>query len=241
LQLPPSYKLTLNEVTKRARVVGIWDFDSSVGALPEILQQMNQVQRIFVFVEVIASPPSGLAARPEAVISWLRSTAPKLRLTKADRREIKENVIANAFFRWAKKVQRDLGVDYLVGITSGMVAGVDEEGTYWNHFASTENKLVLVSAYKMFDYAKQARRPYEAAVAGLVVSGLLALTNPSIEYHEETNGCLFDYNDDRDTIVKAIRHPTIDAECLKSIRPKYRDAALALLHLLKTYRGKGSQ
>ena len=87
------------------------------------------------------------------------------------------------------------------------------------------------------EYARQAKRPFEAAVAGIAISALLADINPSIQFHPTNRGCIFDFNRHRDSIVTNFKDPKIEDECLKKMEPKYRDAAVALIKKLRGFEG----
>lgn len=223
----------VQELGRHARVetVGLWDLSSQVGGLPQVIQHLNEAQPVLTFFEVQASITTGLISRPERVIEWAKERA---ELEPEDLEQIESNVIFEDFSQRAEKVRRDLGLDYLVGFTFGKIAFEKEDGIYWNFFSSCEDRIVLVSIYDVYRYARKAKRPFEAAVAGMAVSQLLALIN-RLSYHPETRGCLFDFNEDRDSIVVAFRKPHIEPECLARIKPRYRGAAEALVTAIRTY------
>lgn len=96
---------------------------------------------------------------------------------------------------------------------------------------------MLVSTYEMRNFAAQASRPFEAAVASLVIGELLALLSPGLEFHEENRGCIFDFNGDRQSIVESLRQMQIEPECLRRIKPAYRTSADALITALRELPG----
>jgi hypothetical protein len=71
------------------------------------------------------------------------------------------------------------------------------------------------------------------AVAGIALSNLLACFNRKVEFHEETRGCLFDFNRQRDSIVEMLRETRIEPSCLALMAPRYREAALAMTSALR--------
>jgi hypothetical protein len=71
------------------------------------------------------------------------------------------------------------------------------------------------------------------AVAGIALSVLLVNLNPDLEFHEESRGCLFDFNGDRESIVETFRSSMIEASCRDKFQPKYREAALAMVAALR--------
>lgn len=214
--------------------VGIWDLDALVGALPRIVEALNVAQPAFTFFEVQATIPAGLVSAPARVVRWATKAAT---LGEKERREVANNVIADDFYRHAGTVRTDLGLDYLVGLTPSMVAGEDEKEIFWNHFSAYQERLILASTYELAKFAREASRPFEALVGGVVVAQLLvAMHYPELGFHAD-RGCLFDYNADRITLVRAAKRARIEPACLKKIRPTYRAAAAALVTALREYSG----
>ena len=137
-------------------------------------------------------------------------------------------------------MRRALALDYLVGLTHLMVA-FKEKGKKgkvgYDYFSYNAGPTILVSAYGVPRYARRAKRPYEAALGSLVVGAVLAELSPKLEeFHDETRGCLFDLNWERDSIVKSFRVMTICGECLPKIAPRLHGPAHALLEALRGYR-----
>jgi hypothetical protein len=212
--------------------VGIWDLDAHVGALPRMIEALNASQPAFTFFEVQASIPAGLVSAPAKVVRWASENAV---ISGKDRREMRDNVIADDFYRHAERVMVDLSLDYLIGLTPKMVAGEDDDEIFWNHFSSFQKRLILASVYELPRFANEAGRPYEALVGGLVVAQLLvAIDYPALGFHDN-RGCLFDYNEDRVSIVRVAKRPRIEANCLKKIRTVYRAAAVSLIDALRAY------
>jgi hypothetical protein len=219
-----------------AQRVGIWDLGAYVGRLPAVIDVLNASQRDLVFYEAIAALPAGTVSRPERVRAWSQERTGSRRLPG-----VEDNVIAEDFFRRATVVRRDLGLDYLAGITSRLVADEDEGEIYWNLFSTCRGKLVLVSSSGLREYAQQAGRPFEYAVAGVILAQLMAALHPRLAFHQETRGCLFDYHEDRSGIVQVLKDPRIDEECLARMTPKVRTMATAMVEALRQYaKGGGS-
>lgn len=139
------------------------------------------------------------------------------------------------FQKFARVVHKQAGVDYLAGITPYKVAWTDGDKLHWNYFTASDKRVILVSAFNMREYAAQAGRPFEAAVAGMVLAEVLASLNRRLKYHEENTGCLFDFHEERSTIIESIRQARIGPECLPLIDEKYREAAVALINMLRNY------
>lgn len=235
----PNLRLVVEELERHPKVitVGIWDLGARVSRLPRIIEVLNAAQGLFTIFEVEAAIPAGMISRPERVVAWLREQTGKAPSRK-DRSEIENNMIAEDFYRRADIVRKDLGLDYLVGITPSMVAFEDAGQVYWNNFATYDKRLVLASTYDLRMFAEKAGRPFEVAVGGLICSMLLVAVNPKLGYHQENTGCLFDMNLDRKSIVKTIKNARIDERCMSLMRPKYRPVAEALLEALQNYQGE---
>jgi hypothetical protein len=208
--------------------------------MPDMIAKLNAAQAAFALFQVEAAVPMGVVSAKEWVAEWFRRRH-RRPLSPADRKVLERNVIADDFLPRVDRVRRDLGLDYLVALTPDMIAGWDpEDGPSWNFFNwwDDEGRNFLVSTYGVREYAQQAKRPFEAAVAGIAVSALFVVVNPKAEYHPENRGCFFDRNDDRDSIVKFIKAPRIDPECLRLLLPRYRPAAEAMVAVLRSYTPK---
>jgi hypothetical protein len=213
----------------KGKRVGIWDLGAYVGRLPQVIEAVNRAQDELVFFEAIAAMPAGTVSQPSRVRAWSNERGGPRRLPG-----LEANVIADDFFKRAERVRRDLGLDYLAGVTAKMIADEDEEQVYYNLFAAARQRLMLVSSYDLRKYAAKAGRPFESAVVGLVVASVLTLLHRRLEFHPD-RGCLFDYNEDRAGIVKILKDPRIEDSCLQKIPPPHRPAALALVEALRRY------
>jgi hypothetical protein len=227
--MPVVQDLERGEITVTA---ALWDLDARIGRLPELLEVLNSSQTVFTFFELHAPVPSGLVIQSEHFATWARNRLDK-RVTRKDLEEFRDNLMFDDFYKFARKVHRALGVDYLVGITKQMVAFEEKESLAWNHFSHSKGHLSLVSTYDVLKYAQDAGRPFEVAVGIIVVARLLVMLNPRLKYHED-RGCILDYVKSRELREK-IRCATIEPDCLELIDDKYRDAASAMLKALREY------
>lgn len=237
----PRLESVVDDLTRRPNVVtvGIWDIGARVGMLPHMIEQLNRSQPAFTFFEVHASIPAGLIRRPEGVVEWAAEALGR-KLKRSERDDIEENVVDEDFFTRGDRIRKDLAIDYLVGITPSMVAFEDDDEVCWNYFSSFGRRMVLASTYHLRAYARQAGRPFAAAVSAVVIAQLLQAMWPErVEFHTETRGCLFDKNVARGTIVKSLRTLKIEPDCLRLIAPRYRDTAVAMVDALKEYREEG--
>jgi hypothetical protein len=219
--------------TEKVITVALWDLDTRIGHLPRIVELLTRSQSHFTFFETQAPIPTGLVLRSENFMSWAKKNLSK-KDAQIDQSKLKDNLMFNEFHRYARKVHKDLGVDYLVGITRYMVAGEDEDGFYWNYFSTSQGKFALVSSYGLREYAAKAERPFEVAIAMLVLSQVLVLINRRLGFHENT-GCIFDFNEDRVSIVNSLKRLEIDSDCWNKIEEKYRQPVSDMLTALRSY------
>jgi hypothetical protein len=164
-------------------------------------------------------------------VAWLEAGLGPL--DESIRDQIAANLISNDFFPIADRIRNDFGLDYLVGVTSAMVAGVEDDEYYWNHFSTFDERTALASSYDLRDFARETGRPFEAFLVKVICSQLLvAMFFPKLYFHED-NGCMFDYDAARVTLKQKVLKPKIEDACLSRIPKKYREAAVALTNLSK--------
>lgn len=217
---------------KKVLVVGLWDLNALVSGLIPLVQRLNAVQERFAFFNVIAAVPAGLISDKARVAAWFKEQGPHMRLTPAELATVEDRTIAADFYPQGNKVRKEMGLNYLVGITSSAIVDEDDYEISWDLFSTEGGRILLVSSNGLRDYAAQAGKPFEAAVAFVAIAELLAVLSPKVEYHED-RGCIFDYNLNRDSIVLGLRNPTIEPACLKLIPPRLQEAALALVEVLR--------
>jgi hypothetical protein len=225
------------DLQREAKVVtvAIWDLDAKVGGMSQLINALNDAQSAFTCFEFQAPLPSELVIHSGDFSVWARTRLGK-RVSKSEREGFANNFMFDDFQKFARVVHKQAGVDYLVGITRYTVAWTDGDKLRGNYFIASDKRVILVSAFNVREYAAQAGRPFEAAVAGMVLAAVLASLNRRLQYHEEnTTGCLFDFHKERDTIVESIRQARIGPECLARIDEKYREAAVALIDMLRNY------
>lgn len=217
--------------------VAVWDLGARIGYLHKVVEKLNRAQDVFVFFVLEAAVPAGLVSRPEQVVSWMRGSLNK-RFSKAEKAEIRQNIIANDFYRNARVVQedneRDFGINYLTCITPSMIAGEENDRAFWNSFSSSSGNILLVSSHGLRAHAKEAGRPVEAAASMLIVARLLTELNRRLIFHED-HGCLFDLNEQRANVVSSLRNMSIENQCLEKIDAKFRGAAERMSAALREY------
>lgn len=233
---------TVIDDMKRVRVVetvGLWDLDARAGHLPEVIFALNRSQPVFTFFELQGAPlPAAMISRNKYVAEWIRDRLEKQghRLSPTDRKTIGDNLIVNHFYQGARVIQKRVGVKYLIGITHSMLAGDDAEGPFWNYLSSSNDRILMVSTYDLRRFAKMASRPFEVALAFLIVGQLMVEVNEDLDFHNgEDTGCLFDMNITHENVVACIRELKIDEECFYRMTPRYREAAVAMLDALREF------
>lgn len=241
-QVPSKLWRVVTDLQRSGNVttVAIWDLGTKMGGLPDVINALNGAQPAFTFFELRAPVPAGLVIHSDLFNQWARERM-GTEISEGEQPSLKSNFMFSDFYKYAAVVRAQIGVDYLVGMTQYMVAWEDGEDIYWNYFTASEKRIILVSAYNMREYAAQAGRPFEAAMAGMVVAQLLQELNKKPLFHEENRGCLFDFNEERDTIVESIRKAKLEETCLGLIDEKYREAAEKMVRALRSYSTKVSE
>lgn len=217
------------DVTRQSKVhrVGVLDLAAWVSGLPNLLERLNAAQPQFTFFEVQAPLPAGL----RKTASWYEKEM-AFKLGPKDRKELERQFYANDFFKAGENLRKHFGLDFLVGITPAMIAGIADGELYWNHFSSSKGPVLLISTAELREFSGRAERPFEAFVGHLLTAQLLVAMNSRLAFHED-RGCLFDYNQSRVSIIKGVANPAIEPECLQRIDPKNRDAARAFVNVLR--------
>lgn len=238
----PAIKTLTHQLSRSKQVitVGVWDLGIWVGGLPAIVEHLNRASDGLTIFEVQAAIPIGLIWHKERIGSWAEKTL-RRRLKRSEIRELADAVVDTEFLPVAETVRRNLGVDYLIALTPARIAGEinDEDGhtVHCDFFSSPDSRVSLVSTYQLRELAAETQRPYEYAVALVVLSTLFVLMNSKVQFHEST-GCLFDYNYERHSIVSSLRKPMIEESCLRKMNPKYREIAVELIEALADYQKK---
>ncbi|MEJ1962802.1 MAG: hypothetical protein WDO56_15135 [Gammaproteobacteria bacterium] len=214
--------------------VGIWDLDVSAGALPTLLDRMDECQQRFSFSSVEAPFATGLALPGIGVVEdWLKYTGKSMNPEYAQL-----NVAARPIYEAAKPVLEKLPIEWLIVVVKSMIADTtDPKQRWYNLFSTSSNNVVLISTYEVREYAAQAKRSFEAAVFGVGLSALLSALAPAIQYQKKSTGSIFDFCENRADIVKSIREPRIDPENRARIPADLLAPVEKMLEVLKEYKG----
>lgn len=202
----------------RPRRVVIVDLDARVGALPDLLEACNRVQRYYFFQADFLALPSGA----------VRS------LGKASQeRQLYLPWVEGYFFDELARLE----VDLVCCLTCHPIAGADETGTFANHFSASlpgDERVSFVSTHDLSRYALKASVSVAFATLWLCLSEILVKDERwRLDYHDDTVGCLMDYCNFRPDLKKGLRRGRFDhAACRKKISDVEQlqaiDALLAL-------------
>lgn len=212
--------------------VGVWDLEVNAGQLPGVLTSWNEHQAVFAFEMVEATVPQTISRAGESTIAWARDymTGPSINRV---RRQLLDNVVAEHLQPVAERVRRASGLDLLVLLTPAMIAFAENEVANFNYCSWSHRKVVIISAHDVRDFAKRARRRFEIALASMILAQMLTTLDRRVGFHEETRGCIFDFNSERATLVHSFRQLQIEPSCLKAISPRYREAAETMVGVLR--------
>lgn len=195
-----------------ASTVGVLDLGAWVSGLPDLLMVMNKSQDSLVFLELQTPVPAGLIKTKEPLTKWAENMLGRP-VPVEDSKDLSRNMLAEEFFYFAESVRVQYKLDVLVGLTPAMIAFEDKGVPKWNYFAAGVDGVSVVSTFELREFSAKAGRPYEAAIGMLIAAQVFALRN-DIEYHPETRGCIFDFNDNRTDLIESIKSMRIDPTCL---------------------------
>lgn len=223
-----------------ATTVGILDLGAWVSRLPDLLKVMNKSQDALVFLEVQTPVPAGLVKTKEPLARWAEKLLGRS-LKAEESKDIMRNMLADEFYFFGESVRQQNKLDVLVALTPAMIAFEEDGAPRWNYFAAGDGAVSVVSTCDLREFSTKAGRPYEAAVGMLIAAQVLA-SRSGMEYHDETRGCIFDFNEDRTDLIESIRGMHIDAECMKHFKDNdeaknAKSLVAALARMKETQRG----
>jgi hypothetical protein len=212
--------------------VGILDLGAWLSGLPVLLEVLNKAQAVFRFVEIQAPVPSGLLKASNVIELWAAQHLGRS-LKKTEKAQLEGNVISDDFFRVSEDIRKGLHIDFVVGVCAAKIACSQHDSVDWNLFATHSDHSLLISVADLRGYAAKAKRPFEAALGSVVVSQLLVAIEPNLFYHDDS-GCLFDFNEDRKSIVRGLKLMMIEDSCLQQINEKYRTSVMSLVAAIRS-------
>ena len=228
-----------------AKRIGVLDIDVYAGFLFRILAAINKSQKMFAFFPVEATTPVGLTASGERT----REIVAKHGGNGSDP-NISEDIFAPDVFAFVRRIAETPGIDVLVCLVRPMIMDLltlkddDVDSIGWNYFSTYDDNMILASSYGLREYALQANRPFEAALAivilGQVISQHVPPADPSKEkelgFHFQTRACVMDYCEQREDLAKVLRKPAICPDCLGKIAASARKPVLAMLKAIEEYK-----
>jgi hypothetical protein len=217
--------------------VGIWDIDVNAGFLFRVLDNLNNSQSLFRFSRVEATVPMGLTLTGERTRDLVKSNG-------GDDRDpdIAKNVFAGDIIKVARPILKSTDVTLLICVLSPMImdlltlAADGKDGIGWNYFSTSYRNVAVVSAYDLRQYAAKANRPFEAALSAVLLGAVFASVFAKVEFHDATRGCIMDYCDRRDDIVKMLKNIDICDETWTEIPKNAHDSVRSMLDSIKEYK-----
>jgi hypothetical protein len=238
VEVSQNLKAITEDLARGERVlrVGVLDFGTYMAGLPTLMERLNKAQSMFTLFDIMTALPSGLVKNPKGFRDWVRAknegSLRKLKVAGA-----LPQLIFDDFYTVAENIRKGMGLDIFVCLTPYRVAGLDNDGKpYWDHFGCTLGNVILVSTDDLRRYAAEANRPFEVGAGMLLVASLFTSVNEDLDYHRVDTGCIFDYNDDRDTLKTCIVNLTIDDHCLAMMTSEEAKAAKGMLIAMKRMR-----
>jgi hypothetical protein len=182
--------------------VALVDIDSKVGFLPDAVTLLNDSQSYYQFEVAYRTIPSG----------YVRSDIGSVPQTFVPRLD---DVL--------RPLPKELGVDYVCGLTQHPIAGNINDEIYYNYFTSSITQTLdvfVISTYDLRRYAREADVPFSKAVLYLCLSMLLACDlRWGLDYHQKTHGCFLDLCEQRADIIVGLKKGRFDhIACRKKIK-----------------------
>lgn len=223
-------KASLSTTATKMRFAVV-DLDVRAGFLPRVLDAINAGQTSFTFESVILTVRAGLTVSGKRTQERVKTH--NQRISKAD---LERNVYVPDIVEAMKPMLHLTQYD-AVGVTvASMLMDEDDGSLSWNLFSTGHRRIAVASAYGLRDYAEQAGRDFEACLAIVLCAALLGQAFPGIEWHEETLGCPFDYCENRDDIVLALRTPRVSEQALQRFPEWARGDVQRVFSAIGTYK-----
>ncbi len=211
--------------------IAVWDIGISASELGEVLEEWNALKGPFAFTQVFISAPRQLLLAGERTIEvakkWIRDVD--------DRPEIQSNIFVEGVNAVAEDVRRRLGFDKIAVLTPHMLAFLEGGGFCYNYFSVSMGRVIIVSGFDLRNYARKARRPFASAVGGLLLAQVLVNEYPRLGFHQETRGCLLDFNRDRGGLVQTLRKMRVEKSCLEQLPESARAYAAKMADILAEF------
>lgn len=213
--------------------VGVWDLEVNAGFLPDILNELNDCQSEFRFEMIDGSVPRSITFGGESTLDWARKMLGSQ--VKGSEQSLRKNIVAGNLHTLSQSAIDDFGLDLVVLFTKWMIADIRGARVIWNYFSVSESNSIIVSAADVREFAKNANRSFEVALASMMISQLVVELHPDeVGFHRECRGCMFDFSETRITLVETFEALEFEQECLETIPQPTRDAAERMANVLRT-------
>jgi hypothetical protein len=219
-----------SRVSAATEKIGVIDLSAKAGLLFNVLEKVNRKQSRYTFYPVEAPLPMGLGRISKRLIPEIAGMS----VQEAPTEDLLNNVISEDFFPLLKRTREVVGVDRMVGLVGPMLAWSEDGDFNWNFFLVPDGDDVLVSAFEIRDFAHQAHRSFEAAMAMLVVRSVWAL-NFNIPSNLQSVGCIFDFCEQRSDLISVLRRMEISPACLDRIPHDERENVQKCLEAIREY------
>jgi hypothetical protein len=188
--------------------VGMIDLDMNLLNIPEILAQLNSIQKYFLFT----NPGMPVLKNNTKVYEGTKNFAVQ---------KVPESYISE---------HRHLAVDLLACITKYPLAFNSYEYNMFAGPSEKDERFLFISADSLHQYCRQAGCIFEEGIVFILVSQLIGYFT-EIDYHEETRKCVMDFCEDRDDLVFGLESRTLCKQCSKQLPEG--ELKTALMKLLK--------
>lgn len=220
-------------ISGHARRIGIFDISSRAGLLFDLLDEINHRQKDLTFYPVETSVPMSVGRIGP---SWFDD---KLDEISNDTNTLSENVAFEEFLPFLEQAREAVSVDLIAGLFAPMLAFKETTETgetefSWNLFSVGQGSQIGVSVYGVREYALAAKRPFESAVA-LLVLGQVWSAIYGVEFHRATRGCVFDYCENRDELIEVIRRAELCPESLEAVPSEGQSGVEICLKVIREY------
>lgn len=214
--------------------IGVWDLNVNAGFLPRTLDQLNSSQAVFEFEIVDAAVSSAVSIGGESTLVWASERIGR-ELVGEIAEDLRHNVVASRLQAIGTQVKCTFGLDLIVILNPDMIAFSEGEEIYWNYFSWSSEKVVIVSVADIREFANKAGRTFEVAITAMMLAQVIAefFSPEGALFHREDRGCIFDFNERRETIVNTFKEMCIEPICLSTIPEPYRTAADKMVRTLK--------
>jgi hypothetical protein len=114
---------------------------------------------------------------------------------------------------------KHLETDFIACITGYPLAFDKGDNVLYNYFSGPsdqDERFLFLSADQLKTFSKEAGTKYEEGLVYMLVAQLICYFT-TIRYHSETRGCVMDFCENREDIVKGFQERTFCKACSKQL------------------------